>query len=131
MAKANPRAQRIEAQMQRTLAELLARSVKDPRVGNVTITAVTLAQDKGSARVFFVPFGERHTAAEVGAGLASAAGFLRGELARRLALRHAPRLDFELDTVLERARNLTRLIDTAVRDDQLRAADPGTADHDD
>ena len=131
MAKANPRAQRIEAQMQRTLAELLARSVKDPRVGSVTITAVTLAQDKGSARVFFVPFGERHTAAEVGAGLASAAGFLRGELARRLALRHAPRLDFELDTVLERARNLTRLIDTAVRDDQLRAADPGTADHDD
>lgn len=130
MAKTNSRAQRIEAQMQRTLAELLTRQVKDPRVGSVTITAVTLAQDMGSARVFFMPFGDRHSAAEVGAGLASAAGFLRGELARRLALRHAPKLEFELDTVLERARSLTDLIDTAVRGDRSRAADTDNSDND-
>ena len=121
MAKANSRAQRIEAQMQRALAELLMRSVKDPRVGSVTLTAVTLAADMGSARVYFMPFGNRHSAEEVSAGLQSASGFLRGEVARRLGLRHAPRLEFVLDTVLERAHNLSELIDSAVKADQSHA----------
>jgi ribosome-binding factor A len=121
MGKGNSRSERVAAQMQRALAALLAREVKDPRVGSVTITAVTLAPDMSAARVLFLPFAGRHSGAEVSAGLASAAGFLRGEVARQLGLRHAPRLEFELDTGLERAEQLTRLIDTAVRDDRVRA----------
>ncbi|MFM8516907.1 MAG: ribosome-binding factor A, partial [Nevskiaceae bacterium] len=53
--------------------------------------------------------------AEVQAGLDRAAGFLRGEVGRRLSLRHAPRLEFEYDETLERADHLTRLIDRAVQ----------------
>ncbi len=52
------------------------------------------------------------------AGLHSAAGFLRGEVARQLGLRHAPRLEFQLDTALEQAQSLTQLINTAVATDK-------------
>jgi len=108
------RHRQLEAQIQRTLAELISREVKDPRVGNVTITAVELAADLSTARVFFVPFASRHDATEVAAGLTHAGGFLRGQLGRGLGLRHAPRLAFQFDDTLDRAARLTSLIDQAV-----------------
>ena len=112
------RTQRIESEIQRVLASLITREVKDPRVGNVTITAVSVAPDMGSARVFFIPFASLHPAEEVHAGLTRAAGFLRGELGRRLALRHAPRLEFVFDESVEDAARLTHLIDQAVAEDR-------------
>ena len=127
MPQSNQRHQRIEAQMQRALAELVPRAVKDPRVGNLTITAVALLDDLSAARVFFLPFGQARNADEQLAGLKSAAGFLRGEVARALQLRHAPRLEFQLDTALERAQSLTQLIDSAVASD--RALEHGAAAH--
>src|SRR5436853_7799871 len=88
------RTQRIESEIQRVLAALIAREVKDPRVGNVTITAVSLAADMGVARVFFTPFASKNPAEHVREGLTRAGGFLRGEIGRRLRVRHAPRLRF-------------------------------------
>jgi len=117
------RQQRIESELQRVVAELVSREVKDPRVGMVTITAVRMAVDMGAAKILFVPFGERHTPDEVAAGLARAAGFLRGEVGRRLGLRHAPRLDFEFDSSIENADRLTRLIDSAVKDSAVKRDD--------
>jgi ribosome-binding factor A len=52
MAKDNPRARRLGEHIQRELAELLRREVKDSRIGNVTITAVTVTGDLRSAKVF-------------------------------------------------------------------------------
>ena len=128
------RAQRIESEVQRVLAALIARELKDPRVGNVTITAVNVAPDMRTARVYFAPFASRHTPEEVGAGLAHAAGFLRGELGRRLALRYAPRLEFTFDDSAAGAARLSLLIDRAVAADRAggtpaeeSAAAPATA----
>jgi ribosome-binding factor A len=59
-------------------------------------------------------------------GLRSASGYLRGELARELKLRHAPRLEFHLDTAIEGAQQLTQLIESAVQADRARGA--GAAD---
>jgi ribosome-binding factor A len=109
---------RIEGEMQRVLSMLVSREVRDPRVGNITLTAVTVAPDMSSARVFFVPFGDKHSPEEVGEGLNRASGFLRGEVGRALALRHAPRLEFVYDQQIENADKLTRLIDGAVKSDQ-------------
>lgn len=121
--KVSARHQRIESEMHRVLAELIAREVKDPRVGHVTITAVEMLNDMSAARVLFVPFAGEHDADEVLAGLTRAAGFLRGEVGRRLSLRHAPRLEFKLDESIERAQRLTSLIDKAVRSDRAAHAD--------
>jgi ribosome-binding factor A len=123
MSGKSQRLGRIGAEMQRVLSTLVAREVRDPRVGNVTFTAVNVAPDMSTARVFFVPFGDKHTPEEVAEGLNRAAGFLRGELGRALQLRHAPRLEFQYDQQIERADQLTRLIDGAVKSDQSRQDD--------
>jgi ribosome-binding factor A len=119
MAKTQ-RLARIEGEMQRVLSTLVSREVRDPRVGNVTITAVSVAPDLSTARIWFMPFGDKHTPEEVGEGLARAAGFLRGELGRALQLRHAPKLEFIYDQQIENADKLTRLIDGAVKSDQRK-----------
>jgi ribosome-binding factor A len=119
------RHQRLESEMQRVLAALISREVKDPRVGNVTVTAVSVAPDMSTARVYFTPFASLAPPEQVGAGLTRAAGFLRGELGRRLGLRHAPRLEFLFDHSADDAARLTNLIDRAVADD--RAHDEAAA----
>jgi len=116
------RNQRIESEMQRVLAALVARELKDPRVGNVTITAVSAAADMGSVRVFFTPFASQQPPEQVRRALNHAAGFLRGELGRRLSLRHAPRLEFVFDESVEGAARITSLIDRAVAGDRAGAA---------
>lgn len=122
MAEAQ-RKRRIEAEIQRVLSEVIAREVKDPRVGNVTITAVSVAADMGTARVYFTPFASKHPHEEVRIGLAHAGGFLRGEVGRRLRLRHAPRLEFVYDDTADKAARLTGLIDRAVKDDEAGHVD--------
>jgi ribosome-binding factor A len=117
MARKSARTLRIESELQRVVAELIRREVHDPRVGTVTITAVSAAPDMSVVRVLFVPFGTAHAPAEVAQGLNHAAGFLRGEVGRRLGLRHAPKLEFEFDASIEQADRLTSLIDAAVRHD--------------
>ena len=112
---------RIESQMQRALAGLLMRGVKDPRVGNVTVTQVSVHKDLSSARVWFLPFGKVADPVAQLQGLQSAATFLRGEVARALGLRHAPRLEFIQDKGLEQAVHLTQLIDKAVASDRAHA----------
>jgi ribosome-binding factor A len=112
------RHRRIESEIQRVLAGLIAREVKDPRVGNVTITAVSVAPDMGTARVYFTPFASLQPPAQVRAALTHAASFLRGELGRRLSLRHAPKLTFVFDDSVAGAARLTSLIDRAVAADR-------------
>ena len=118
MSGKTQRLARIEGEMQRVLSTLVTREVRDPRVGNVTVTSVNVAPDLSTARVFFVPFGGQHAPGEVSEGLNRAAGFLRGEVGRALALRHAPKLEFVYDEQIENADKLTRLIDGAVKSDQ-------------
>jgi ribosome-binding factor A len=124
---AQARNQRIESEIQRVLAALIAREVKDPRVGNVTITAVSVAADKATAKIFFTPFASMNPPEQVRTGLTHAAGFLRGELGRRLGLRHAPRLEFVFDDSAVGAERLSSLIDRAVATDRAHgqaAAEP-------
>jgi ribosome-binding factor A len=123
MQKATARTSRIASQVQRSLAELLRRGVKDPRVGNLTITAVEVANDLSFARVYVLPFASSQSAEGMLEGLRSAAGYLRGQLAHELKLRHMPRLDFQLDRVIEGAHHLTSLIDGAVKSDRERHED--------
>ena len=113
-----PRNRKIEAELQRALADIIAREVKDPRVGNVTISAVDMAPDMRTARVYFTPFASAHPVEEVRAGLTRAAGFLRGAVTRRLGLRYAPRLQFVFDDAFDKAAALTGLINQAVARDR-------------
>ncbi len=106
--------------MQEAVAGLVQREIKDPRVGMVTITRVSVSPDLRHARVYFSRLGtpeERQRSLE---GLRSAAGFVRGQVARRLQLRVAPEIRFELDENIEYAAHMAKLLDEVGGDD-----DPG------
>jgi ribosome-binding factor A len=109
--KDNPRARRLGAEIQRELTQLLRRDVKDERIGNVTITAVEVAGDLRTAKVYYLVFGKEGADPRVQAGLTSAAGFLRNALSKSLMIRYTPTLSFALDTSIEHGVRLTKLID--------------------
>ena len=113
--KDNPRRKRLGEQIQRELAELLRREVKDARVGNVTITAVDVTADLREAKVFYLIFGHDGPDPRVQLGLDSAAGFLRSSLTRALQIKYTPVLKFVLDDTIAKGVHLTQLIDSVTK----------------
>jgi ribosome-binding factor A len=110
--KSPNRAQRVSDQIQRDLAELIAREVRDPRVGMVTISGIELTPDYAHAKVFFTVFGSDPAATE--AGLNAAAGHLHNLLFKRLSIHTVPRLNFVRDLSLERGFAMDGLIRQAL-----------------
>lgn len=103
---------RVADQIQRDLTELIARELKDPRVGMVTIQAVEVTPDYAHAKVFFsLLVGDPVQATE---GLNQAAGFLRAGLFKRLHIHTVPTLHFFFDQTIERAADMNALIAKAV-----------------
>jgi len=103
---------RVADQIQRDLAELIARELKDPRVGMVTINAIEVTPDYAHAKVYFsVLTGNPEEATE---GLNAAAGFLRNGLFKRLHIHTVPTLHFLFDRTTERAADMNALISKAV-----------------
>ena len=103
---------RVADQIQRDLTELIARELKDPRVGMVTIQAVEVTPDYAHAKVFFSLLVGDPVACEV--GLNQAAGFLRAGLFKRLHIHTVPTLHFQFDRTTEKAADMNALIAQAV-----------------
>jgi ribosome-binding factor A len=103
---------RVADQIQRDLAELIARELKDPRVGMVTLNAVEVTPDYAHAKVFFSLL--TGNPEETTAGLNAAAGFLRSGLFKRLHIHTVPTLHFVFDRTTERAADMNALISKAV-----------------
>ena len=101
---------RVADQIQRDLAELI-RELKDPRIGMATINAIEVTPDYVHAKVFFsVLIGDP---AETQEALNEAAGFLRNGLFKRLQIHTVPTLHFQFDRTIERAAELSALINRA------------------
>ncbi|HJW56785.1 MAG TPA: 30S ribosome-binding factor RbfA [Burkholderiaceae bacterium] len=105
---------RVADQIQRDLAEIIAFELKDPRVGMITITEVQVTPDYAHAKVFFTMLSDDQDAIQnTVAGLQKAAGFIRGQLGRRLTIHAIPELHFVHDTSTARGMELSKLIDKA------------------
>lgn len=104
------RADRVADLVRAAVAELILRELKDPRIGLVTLTQVDMTDDLKHARIYFSVVGNDDVRRRSLAGLSSAAGFIRREVGRRLQLRYAPEIVFELDPVPERAQRLAELL---------------------
>ena len=103
---------KVADQIQRDLAELIARELKDPRVGLVTLQAVEVTPDYAHAKVFFSLL--NGDPVETAQGLNAAAGFLRAGLFKRLHIHTVPTLHFVFDRTTERAADMNALIAKAV-----------------
>jgi ribosome-binding factor A len=106
------RAFKVADQIQRDLTELIARELKDPRVGMVTIQAVEVTPDYAHAKIFFSMLTGDVT--ETTEALNQAAGFLRNGLFKRLHIHTVPTLHFLFDRTTERAADMNALIAQAV-----------------
>jgi ribosome-binding factor A len=121
MAQEYSRTQRVADQIQRELAALIQREVKDPRVGMATVSAVEVSRDLSHAKVFVTIFKgdeDQQEITESVKALNNASGFLRSQLGQRMKLRIVPTLRFHFDDSLSRGNYLSNLIDKA------RASDP-------
>jgi ribosome-binding factor A len=91
-------------------AEAIAREIRDPRVGFVTVTAVQVSGDLSHARVLVSVMGEEADKARALEGLRSAAGFLRTRVTGALSTRTVPELEFEIDRGMEHAARINALL---------------------
>jgi ribosome-binding factor A len=112
-ARTQGRPQKLGDVIQRELSDLLARELRDPRVGMVTITSVDVSPDLTHAKIFFTLL-DKQKLEETLAGLKRSAGFLRSQLAKRIKLYTTPELRFSYDESVERGDRLSRLIDSAL-----------------
>jgi ribosome-binding factor A len=102
---------RIDAEVQRTVAEIIDRDLKDPRLGFVTVTRAEISNDMMQCKIFVSIIGDRHVARQSMDALQSAAGYVRGELGSAVKLRHTPELHFVEDRSTERAIALTKTLE--------------------
>ena len=127
MPKDYSRTLRVADQIQRELADLIQHEIKDPRVGQITITAVEVTRDYSHAKVFYTTLVSKEDNFLVEKGLEHAKGFLRSNLSHRMKLRIIPQLHFVYDESVERGVRLSKLIDEAIAQDQTsHHADPDT-----
>lgn len=104
------RPEQVAETLRQVIADALAREVRDPRVGFVTVTGVQVTNDLSHARVLVSVPGEESERARALQGLQSAAGFLRTRAARALTTRIVPELHFELDQGLAHAARIDQLL---------------------
>ncbi len=104
------RTERVADALRAAIADLLAREIKDPRIGMVTLTGVDMSPDLKHARVFFSCLGDDAAHQRALAGLRSASGYIKAHAARQLKLRYTPEITFVFDPSLERADRLASLL---------------------
>lgn len=107
------RNQRLGAQIQRSLSELLRFESKDPALASVSFTSVELTKDLSVAKVYFSVLDPEADPGPALDGLQRASGFLRRKLGTALSVRHVPELRFVHDDSIAHGAAISRLIDEA------------------
>ena len=108
---------RVGDLLRQTIAELIQRKVKDPRVEGVTITGVDVSVDLRICRVFFCVFdAEKKDQAQL--GLESTAGFIRHELRKELRLKHVPEIFFDYDTSFDYGSKIDNILERLDKDEE-------------
>ncbi|NYH51549.1 MULTISPECIES: 30S ribosome-binding factor RbfA [Nocardiopsis] len=111
------RARKIADRIQRIVAEMLDRRIKDPRLGFVTVTDARITADLRDATVYYTVFGTEDEKAASAAALESAKGVIRTEVGRQTGIRHTPSLTFVVDEVQENAQHIEELLNKARQSD--------------
>jgi ribosome-binding factor A len=107
------RTRRLAERINKIVAELLERRIKDPRLGFVTVTETRLTSDLREATVFYTVYGSAEEQAETAVALRSATGIIRSEVGRLIGLRHTPSLEFVADALPDSARRIDDLVAAA------------------
>ena len=109
---------RINGEVQRELSEIIRTEIKDPRVSGsmISVVSVEVTPDLKYCKAYISVLGGEGMAEEAIAGLKSAVGYIRRELAHRINLRNTPEISFILDQSIEYGVHMSKLIDQVVGD---------------
>ncbi len=121
------RPERVGEQIRVELATLLAREVKDPGIGFVTLTTVRVTADLQLARVYYTVLGDDKARRDTARALDRATPFLRRQVASRLRLRRAPELAFHYDETIAKQERVEQLL-REIHEQQAAAGGPAQDD---
>ena len=133
MAREYARTDRVGQQIQKEIAVILMREIKDPRLSMTTVSAVEVTRDLAYAKIFVTFFNDN--ADEIKASLevlAEAEGYIRSLLGKRLRARIMPHLRFVYDSSMSEGVRMSALVDKAVASDKNndKQADNSSVDTD-
>lgn len=122
MAREFKRSDRVAQELQKEIAVILQREVKDPRIGMVTVSDVEISRDLAYAKVFVTfLFDQDESIIESGMkGLEKASPYIRSLLAKAMRLRIVPELRFIYDQSLVEGMRMSNLVSEVIRDDEKR-----------
>jgi len=112
------RAERVGNQIQRVLAELICKGVRDPRLSRATITGVSVSRDLRIAKIYVAAHGGETDETTILSGFESAKGFIKRELASTLGLRYMPDLKFFYDSSFDYGAHINRVLKSLHTDDE-------------
>ncbi len=103
---------RINGEVQRELSNIIHNEIKDPRIHPMTsVVTVEVAPDLKTCKAYISVLGDEKAQQDAFAGLKSAEGYIRRELAHTVNLRNTPEIRFILDQSIEYGVRMSRLID--------------------
>lgn len=110
---------RVNGEVQKVLSEIIRGEIKDPRISPLTsVVQVYVAPDLKTCKAYISVLGEEEAQKNTLAGLKSAVGYIRRQLARELNLRNTPEITFVLDQSIEYGVNMSKRIDEVVKSDE-------------
>lgn len=131
MAKEFSRSQRVAQEMQKEIAIILQREIKDPRIGMATVSGIEISRDLAYAKVyvtFLNIFAKRPDPDQVPNDIQSlqdAAGYIRTLLCKAMRLRAVPELTFVYDNSLVEGMRISSLVTELVKNDAERSCSSG------
>jgi len=121
------RADRLSVEIQRVIADIIAKEISDPRLSFVSVLKVDAAKDFSSARVYFSNMGQVPDG-DVLAALEKAKGYIRLQLGRTMQARAVPELIFSLDNSIAYGVKMAELINKQIKQDEANAHKDGGDD---
>lgn len=126
MKKNSVKNRKINDEVRRTLSQIIAGGIKDPRISSMTsVLAVEVAPDLKTCKAWISVYGDEEKKKQTMEGLASASGFIRGELARRVNLRNTPQLRFIADDSIAYGVEMSHRIDEVTAADRRAMEERG------
>jgi ribosome-binding factor A len=119
---------RIGDQIRVEISELIAREVKDPGIGFLTVTHVKVTPDLQQARVYYTTIGDDKARRDTAKALGRAAPFLRRGIGQRLRLRRVPELEFFFDESIEKQDRIEQILQDLSRERDERAGAENTGE---
>ena len=104
------RSTRVGELLQKEISRIIIQELKDPRLGFVTVTGVSVSDDLRNAKVFVSVLGSREEIDQTFDGLKSATGFIRSCIGKRVKLRYTPEVSFWLDESVSRSAHIEELL---------------------